>query len=488
MQPINPADLTWLNMDRPTNLMVVNGVMWFNEEPDWDAVRAVIKERLVDRFAVLRRRAVRADGVWMWEDDPDFDLDHHIRHDTLGGSADFEDAQEYVSGRMSQPLNRDHPLWEVDILTGLRGRKGQPKALLMSRFHHAVADGIRIVQLLLSLCDVTEDATPAQVGRGPSDQGTVGKALGMSKKLAGDVVDIVGGVGTTAVGAPSRILSLGRGAFEDGLDLSLTPTRLTDALTGITSDDNLLANTLRSTSRLALSGRRPDLTGEGPVGVEKRVSWVTGLEVAVIKEVGRVHKATVNDILVALVSRGLTQYVQEQDRRVVDASWLIPISLKPMDMNLPPELGNHFAMVVFPMPLGIEDWDELMTEVRSRMARIKNSPEAMMVYGVQRAIAEAPQTVGVGLTEFVANKTLGVLTNVPGPRSPVYLAGTQVAGILGWVPSAADQPMGICIFSYNGSVSMGIAADAQVMPDPGRLADLIREEYDELVSSSLPSD
>ena len=91
------------------------------------------------------------------------------------------------------------------------------------------------------------------------------------------------------------------------------------------------------------------------------------------------------------------------------------------------------------------------------------------------------------LNSATAQNTVGVLTNVPGPRSAMYLAGTEVAGILGWVPTAADQPLGICIFSYNGSVSMGLAADSAVMADPGRLADLIVEEFDLLVDSTLPA-
>ena len=202
-------------------------------------------------------------------------------------------------------------------------------------------------------------------------------------------------------------------------------------------------------------------------------------EVSTVKDIGKAHGATVNDVLVSVVSRGLSRFVEEQGRPLADdVSWLIPISLKPIDMNLPAELGNYFAMVVFPMPLGITTTDGLLKEVRNRMDRLKNSTEAMIVFGLQKVVAATPEAVSVGLTEFVANKTLGVLTNVPGPRAPMYLAGTEVTGVLGWVPTAADQPLGICIFSYNGTVSMGIAADAAVVGDPGRLADLIVEEFE----------
>ena len=468
MQPINTSDLTFLNMDRPTNLMVVNGVLWFDEEPDWDAVQDVIRERLIDRFPVLSCRAAQVDGNWVWEEDPDFSLDNHVRHVDLDG--DLSEAQEYVSGRLSDPMDRDHALWEVNFLSGLPGKDGQPAAMMMARFHHAVADGIRIVQLLLSMCDMKTDGAPPKVGRGSSRRSPLGKVANVSRRLASDVLDIVSGVGVAAIRLPQQMMSGG---------VDLTPVKLADAITGTASPDNLLANTMRSVSRLSMAGRRPDLTGDGPLGVEKRVSWVTGLPVSTVKDIGKAHGATVNDVLVSVVSRGLSRFVEEQGRPLADdVSWLIPISLKPIDMNLPAELGNYFAMVVFPMPLGISTTDGLLKEVRNRMDRLKNSTEAMIVFGLQKVVAATPEAVSVGLTEFVANKTLGVLTNVPGPRAPMYLAGTEVTGVLGWVPTAADQPLGICIFSYNGTVSMGIAADAAVVGDPGRLADLIVEEFE----------
>ncbi len=68
----------------------------------------------------------------------------------------------------------------------------------------------------------------------------------------------------------------------------------------------------------------------------------------------------------------------------------------------------------------------------------------------------------------------------------MYLAGTEVTGILGWVPTAADQGLGICIFSYNGTVSIGISSDAKLLPDPDRLAQLMKDEFAELANSSLP--
>jgi len=147
--------------------------------------------------------------------------------------------------------------------------------------------------------------------------------------------------------------------------------------------------------------------------------------------------------------------------------------------------GNHEAAQQAGNALAKDkEIDVLLADVRSRMARIKNSAEAMMIFGVQRAVAETPQSISQNLTRFVANKSVGLLTNVPGPRAPIYLAGHKVAGILGWVPTSSDQSIGLCIFSYNGHVNIGIATDAGIIPDPDRLEDLIQEGFAGMVAGS----
>ena len=77
--PIPPSDQTWLHMDRDNNLMHVHSLMWYAGEPSFAAVRGIIEDRVIGRFPVFRRRPVEVDGQWMWEDDPDFDIKHHLR-------------------------------------------------------------------------------------------------------------------------------------------------------------------------------------------------------------------------------------------------------------------------------------------------------------------------------------------------------------------------------------------------------------------------
>ena len=488
-ESIPKSDLTWLNMDLPTNLMVVNGLMWFDDSPDWDAVRDVLRTRLIGRYPVMSRRPRKLGGEWVWEDDPDFDFDRHVRTVALRSPGDRAAAQEFISRRISEPLDRDHPLWEFDFIDGYTTADGNEGSLILARFHHVLADGIRIVQLILGMCDVDEDAAPPAVGRKRGAGNPVKLATSAARGVAGDAASFVRDTAAAAARAvpkiPSSVAGLKPNAFYQGYELVVRPTKVTDAVSALSSEDNAALNSWRSASRLTLWGHESRLVADQAPGVEKRVGWVAGLDLGGVKTVGAAHDGTVNDVLLATVSLGLSAYLRERGREVPDeTNFLVPISLKPIDMSLPEELGNHFAMVMFPMPLGIDDVDVLLAEVKTRMTRIKNSAEAMMIFGVQRAVAEAPQVIGENLTRFVANKSVGLLTNVPGPRAPIYLAGHKVGGILGWVPTSSDQSIGLCIFSYNGEVNIGIATDGGIIPDPDHLAECIQSAFAGLLSAS----
>jgi diacylglycerol O-acyltransferase len=437
----------------------------------------------------MSSRPRKIDGAWAWEDDPDFDFDRHVRRVALPPPGNRAAAQDYISERISEPLDRDHPLWEFDLISGYMTPEGNQGSLILARFHHVLADGIRIVQLILGMCDVDEDAAPPAVGRNHGSRHPAKLAATAARGVAGNAASFARDTAFATARAvpkiPGTVATLRPSAFYQAYGYAVKPTRVTDAVSALSSEHNAALNSWRSASRLTLWGHESRLVADQAPGVEKRVGWVAGISLDEVKAVGAAHNGTVNDVLLATVSMGLSTYLEERGREVpLETNFLLPISLKPIDMSLPDELGNHFAMVMFPMPLGIDDVDALMAEVKSRMARIKNSAEAMMVFGIQRAIAQAPQSVGETLTRFVANKSVGLLTNVPGPRAPLYMSGHKVGGILGWVPTSSDQSIGLCIFSYVGEVNIGIATDAGIIPDPDRLAACIQSAFAGLVAAS----
>lgn len=472
--PIPTADQTWLHMDRPNNLMQIRAMIWFDEVPDLEAVREVLAARLVARHPVFRRRPVEADGQWHWEDIEDFDVADHVRTSHLDGDAD--DLKAWIGEQFAEPLDRDRPLWSCELITGVEGYG----AVLFFRFHHAVADGIRAVQLMFNLCEPADGsaALPVPVGRQPRRGNPLTVGAKVVRQGAGDLGDFAVG----AAKVPLRVAAtlsprLLREAVGAGVGLVRRPLRLVDLVQGLASPENQSVNTIAEVGRLLAAPRSAKTSWSGTPGPTKSVSWVAGLDLARIKDVGREHDGTVNDVLLALVSQALTRYLAEKDALVDEIAWMVPVSLLPFDVNLPEELGNHFALVFLPMPLGTGSTAAAVAAMRDRMLRIKNSVEPAITFGVQWMVAESPRALAFRLTNLFANKGVGVLTNVPGPRTPMTFAGTRVAGTLGWVPMSGDQPLGVAIFSYDGAVSIGIAGDAVLVPDPDRIADLIREEY-----------
>jgi diacylglycerol O-acyltransferase len=472
-------------MDRPENLMQVNGLMGFDELPDFSTFAELVRERMVSKFRVLSQIPVERDGSWMWEDDADFDLDRHVRRVVLDDGG-IDAIRSYVSGQFSVPFDRSHPLWELQVLSG--PEVDDAGGYVYSRFHHGLGDGIRLVQMLIGTCDPVDDATPNAVGRNTDGEHhhPLERMLHVVRDSIGDTLDYVGQAGK-AVASAGRTLMSTTNPFGlahhvgDALDLVRHPVELVDALSGIASVDNELANSWREIARLLLSDGHDAEAWSGHAGVDKSVAWVEGFPLDPIRVTARAGGATINDVLIAAVSLALTDYLAERGvTEVSDLSWMMPVSLQPIDGELPDRLGNHFAVVMLSMPLGIRDQSSLVDEVHERTTRLKHSLEPVVAFGVQRVVAEAPQAVARRLTDHFAGKTVGQLSNVPGPRVGLTMAGAPVRSILGWVPTSGDQPLGICLFSYNGTVNVGVATDRRMIPDPLHLAELVERHLGEL--------
>jgi diacylglycerol O-acyltransferase len=169
---------------------------------------------------------------------------------------------------------------------------------------------------------------------------------------------------------------------------------------------------------------------------------------------------------------------------VDEITWMVPVNLKPFEENLPPGLGNYFALVFLPMALHHSDATERLAHVHHAMDRIKHSDEAVITFGLQRAVSISPEKIAFFLTNFFANKAVGVLTNVPGPSTELRFAGIPARQVIGFAPCSGDAPMTATIFSYNGGVTVGFATDAGLIPDPEVLSVLVVEELVEMIETS----
>ena len=432
-QGMSSADAAWLHMDRPTNLMVINSVLWFDEPVDWDAYRAVVRDRLVERFDRFRQRP--AEGVTgpHWED-VELELDLHLHHVALPAPGDQRALEAFVSDRIATPLDRSRPLWEVYLIDGF----GDGAAVL-TRMHHCIADGIALSRVMLTLTDgaAANDGFAASRGGGS-------------------------GLGAVAHAAVSTVRHP-RHALWAAID---------DA---------------RTAAKLMLPGSDPRSAIKGDQRAAHQVAWSDPIQLWRVKRAARALGATVNDVLVSAVTGAVAGRLRSEASSPAEVHALVPFNLRPLDAPLPRDLGNRFGLVLLGLPVGIDDPFERTIEIKRRMDAIKHGHEGAISYGILELMGRTPPAVECRLIDYFSAKGSMVLTNVPGPRQRLSVAGTPLAGVLVWAPCSGSIGMSVSIFSYAGKVTVGFLTDAGLVPDPRSLADATRAEALALARSSAPA-
>lgn len=505
--PMTSQDALWLTMDRPNNLMVIDTVMWLRSVPDWDAVAEVVQDRLINQFAVFRSHAVANGSDWEWQELDDFSLADQFNHVTLPNPGGMAELREFVAAQRSEPFSFARPMWTMHFIENLTIEEGVHGAAIMARFHHSIADGIRLTQAVMGLCDL-DPADVTAVGRPFAESVSPLKAVAtVATEALSDVVDIGASasrhasdaikgardvVTTAAKGdlgtAAATVVEDGKSIFTTGTAALKFPERLMDVSTLVSSPGNRIVNDSTIPGKFLLSGSSVQTVWSGPPSVEKDADWAPVLDLDDVKAIGRATGTTVNDVLISSLAVALSRYLRERgDTTTDELIWMVPVSIQGVQPGVPKDLGNHFALVALRMPIGIEDYRACLTEIHARMERIKSSDEAFVTFGLQRGIAQAPSQLAAGLTNYFANKAVGVLTNVPGPRTEMRIAGTAVEGVLGWAPCSGDQPLTICIFSYNGKVSVGFGADKALIPDLDRLSELFAEGFRDMFAAIVES-
>ena len=166
---------------------------------------------------------------------------------------------------------------------------------------------------------------------------------------------------------------------------------------------------------------------------------------------------------------------------------MVPFNLRPLDEPLPSTLGNEFGLVYLPLPVGLQRTRDRLEAVKRAMDEIKDSPEGAIAYGILGLVGLTPVEIEKLVVDLFTSKGSMVVTNVPGPKQPIYLAGTRVRGVLVWAPTSGSVAMSVSILSYDGRVTVGVMADAHLVPDPGRIADGFERELGRLRRAYLPA-
>jgi diacylglycerol O-acyltransferase / wax synthase len=442
------ADAAWLRMDRPENLMVITSVLWFDRPLDPDRLRALLHERLVQVFPRYTQRVVngRRLGGPHWEDDESFELGLHVHHVALPAPGGRPELQAYVADLMSRPLDRAKPLWHAHLVDGYEGGSA-----LVFRIHHCLADGVSLARVLLSLTD-EEGAPPPEID-GPWDDHRL-----RASALAGPLRPAFA-AGRAVAGTLAH----------EGIETLLHPRHARELASGAAGVARTLAKEVATL---------PDAKGplHGPLRPGERVAWCEPVPLADVKAIAHTHGATVNDVLVSAVAGGLRRWLATHGGIDREIHAMVPFNLRPPGAPLPRELGNRFGLVLLALPLLEDDPLLRLQAVAQRMAAIKQSPEGAISYGFLSAIGRIPAAVESRLIDLFSSKATLVLTNVPGPRRPVWMAGARMEGVLVWAPCAGAVSMSVSVFSYDGAVTIGFMTDAGLVPDPGELVAEVQAE------------
>jgi len=195
---------------------------------------------------------------------------------------------------------------------------------------------------------------------------------------------------------------------------------------------------------------------------------------------------TINDVLVSAAAGALRRYLLERGEDVSDLEIrvAVPVNMRPLDEAI--KLGNQFGLVFLALPLGITDAEDRLAEVKRRMDDIKASVQPAVALGVLTALGYAPGALQPLAVQFFGSKASAVLTNVPGPREQLYLAGKRLKKAMFWVPQSGRLGLGISILSYNGEVMVGVASDTGLVPDPERIVAGFKSDLDELLAQESP--
>lgn len=428
---MGPVDAAWLHLDTVENPMVITGVLTFGRPLPWDGLRRLVQERMVDRWPPFRDRVVRVDAILPhWQPDERFDLDAHLHRLALPDPGDDAALQELVGDLASRPLDLRIAPWQVHLVDGF----GAGCALVV-RVHHCVADGLALARVLLSLADEGEPLPPSPTHPPPA------------------------------------------GPVTDG---QLAP--LFDRLPDLARALRLSADATRELEHLLLMPADPPTPLKGPLGTVKRCAWTPERSVAALKAAARRRGCTINDLLMAALTGALEGWLGDAAIGVEQVRAFVPVDIRG-GAPIPPELGNRFSMVLVPLPLGEPRPAVRVERLRAEMLRLRGSTEPAVVTALLQLVGYSPAFVKRLVVELMGAKASAIVTNVVGPTGPVHLLGVPLDRVLVWVPQAGELALGVAFFSYDGRLTVGINADAGVVPDPGALARRFDDALDVLLGA-----
>src|SRR5271167_3896315 len=458
---LTPVDASFLHQEGPGSHMHIGGLtIAEGPPPAMDEFLEQIRERLhlVPRYRHKLAFTVLDSGRPVWVDDPNFNLEYHVRHTALPTPGTWVQLQSLVARIFSQQLDRSKPLWEMWLIEGLK----DDRFALITKTHHALIDGIAGVDLATVLFDLSREPPPIKHS---------GRAW-QPHREPGTVELVAAGV---------------RGALRAGLALA------EGAVEVITHPDHALA-TVREAAEgigeIVWAGLNP--APETPlnvhIGPHRRFVGVAD-RLEDFKTVKDAFGGTVNDVVLAVVAGALRTFLISRGRHTegLELRALVPVSVRSEAEHHTG--GNRIVVMRGPLPVYIADPVERLRFVSQAMEGLKESKAALgaeVIAGVQNF---APPTILAQASRLNFSTRLFnlIVTNVPGPQFPLYVLGREMLQAIPVAFLPENHSLAIAIMSYNGQMNFGLLGDFDALPDIDSIGENIAAELATLVALARES-
>ncbi|WP_202638446.1 WS/DGAT/MGAT family O-acyltransferase [Bailinhaonella thermotolerans] len=461
MRRASEIDTLFASLESGKTVLHVAGLCLFDGELTMDRLRRHLEPRLhlVPR---LRRRLVEVPlGLARpyWADDPGFDIADHLDEVTLLAPGDETRLAELVSRLAEQPLDRGRPLWEAHLIHGLAGGG----TALFVKVHHAIIDGVSAADALAGLLDLgpePREAEPAPPWR-PAP----------------------------LPGAPEVVARAAADAAAQPFELLAAQAALVRELPGLVGGPARdLAGALAGRVRRALAGEptlAPRTPFNGVISPHRNLVFRT-LPFDDVRRIGKSLDCTVNDAVMALCAGALRRWLAAHDA-LPDAplSAVVPVSTRTADTR--GAEGPRISAVLGVLPVHLADPRDRLAAVRDSMRRAKRTHARVPVGTLVRLLGFAPPALAaLGIRALTAARWPRfapppfnlIVSNVPGPDFPLYLAGVRMTGYHPFSILFDGQGLNITAQSYAGGLHLGLTCCAELVPDPETLAEHFEEELE----------
>lgn len=464
MERLSGIDAAFLAVETPTNHMHVSSLVLLDPSTApaaWGF--AELRELVASRLHLVppfRRRVVEVPlglGHPLWVEDPDFDLDHHLFRAGLpapGGEAELAALAAQVAGR---PLDRGRPLWEMHVVEGLES--GQ--VALLVKIHHAAIDGLLGAELLVQLLDLQ-----------PEPRTVAPEVPPWRPDALPSVADLVAGALPSLAAKPAALVH----ALRRTLDTVDTVRRRNEESAAAPPPSPF---------------RAPRTSLNGPVTSLRRVAWAQ-VPLEDVKAVKDAFTCTVNDVVLAMCAGALRVYLAALDEKPDgDLVALVPVSVRGDDLL--PTMANLLSPMLVSLATSVDDPVARLLAVADSARRAK-AQEQEVGFEVVRDWAEvavpalastaARWASRVRLADHLRPPCNVVVSNVPGPPIPLYLAGARVSALFPMGPVADGIGLNVTVLSYVGRMYFGLVGDEAAVPAVGDIAGLLAPALAELAKAA----